>query len=180
MGSTTPTTSSASRPSPSIPAPPRLCPGPTTPHDGCQIHAVLASTAWREERELTGTPSSRIPRRTRQHGVERRERAHWDVVVPKSTPYSPARRGEKRESSLRAVSWPLETRAGPFSPTRDFRQLGGTFSLPFLAPPGELYFAGVSPRDAFSSLFKLLFKESTKRPRTDPAGLTARAALALF
>ena len=31
-----------------------------------------------------------------------------------------------------------------------------------------------------SSVFKLLFKDDTKKPRADPAGLAARAALTLF
>jgi len=113
------------------------------------------------------------PRRARQHGVERRERARGDAIVPKSTPYSPARRGEKRErplgrrrpeihAVLASTAWreerellrsrfhgPVQTRAGPFDPTGDFRLLWGTFSLPFRAPTcANSISPGVSPPDA--------------------------------
>ena len=67
-------------------------------HKTKKIHAVLASTARREERELFRSESLRnsVSRLPAGRGGE--SPSGTDLIPGKSTPCSPARRGEKRES----------------------------------------------------------------------------------
>ena len=58
---------------------------------------------------------------------------------------------------------------------------GGPSPCRFAPLPARTPFRPACPLPMpLSSLFKLLFKDSTKRPCSDPAGLAARAALSLF